>query len=336
MLAGVLLVVLVVLALPACQSPALTAAKLYLKQDDPERAEQQLTIALHRDPRNAEAHFLLGLIAAQQGRYAAMDSAFTFAWELGETYRAQIAAVRHQHWVRAHNRGVACLGAQPPEYAAAVRAFGQAIAIDSRPLAAWHRIAAAYCGLDSLAAAAAIYRHVLASVPDDTVAMAGLGTAALRLGWNAEADRVLERLCASAPASPAAHTNRGIALERLGRVAQAECSYRRAAALSPPNALAHYDLGNLLWKQGRFGEAEAEYRRALELGPDDADTRHNLAVTYLSQNRPEQALPLLRQLAAERPLDARLWRQLGRLQAAAGDSAASRAALARADSLAAP
>ena len=57
--AQLVVLALITLAL-GCQSSALTAAKLYLQQEEPQKAKDQLVLALETEPQNAEAHFLLG------------------------------------------------------------------------------------------------------------------------------------------------------------------------------------------------------------------------------------------------------------------------------------
>ena len=53
----------------ACQSPTMTAAKLYLKQEEPLKAKEQLLLTIEAEPENAEAHFLLGKLYGAEGAY---------------------------------------------------------------------------------------------------------------------------------------------------------------------------------------------------------------------------------------------------------------------------
>ena len=50
--------------LPGCQSTALTSAKLYIQQEDWERAVEQLQAAVETTPTDAEAWMLLAVAHA--------------------------------------------------------------------------------------------------------------------------------------------------------------------------------------------------------------------------------------------------------------------------------
>jgi len=77
----------------------------------------------------------------------------------------------------------------------------------------------------------------------------------------------------------------------------------------------HYNLCNLYWNAKRFDEAAAAYRQAMALTPEDVDVRFNLAVTYLSLEDPDNALPLLQGLSEQTPDNGSVWRELSRTYA---------------------
>jgi tetratricopeptide (TPR) repeat protein len=324
---------LLLLALNACQNASLRAAKLYLRENNTDRAQEQLELAAQHLPNDPEVHFLLGKLAGEQAQYDDMDAAFQRSWLLHDRFHDQIATLRQRFWAREFNQGVARLHGQQPDYRGASLAFARAITVDPRPLDPWNSLGYAYWMQDSLAAAAEIYAHVLSAVPGDTAALAGLGSVHLQLGDNESAARAWGRLAQVAPENAVARVNRGIALERAGQLVAAERSYREATLLAQDNALAHYNLGNLLWKRGRRSEAGASYQRAFDLDSTDVDTRYNLAVAYISLSRPDEALPLLLGLTHIMPTNGELWTEIGRVYAAQGRHADSRAASARADSL---
>lgn len=316
-----------------CQSAALTAAKLYLQDGDLPRARAQLHRAAVASPDNPEIHFLIGRIAATEGNYAAMDSAFQNSWRLGTKFHRQIEQLRQQYWAREYNSGVGYIQSPPPDYRAALRAFGNAIVIDPRPLEPWHNIARIYHRLDSLDIAASIYDHVLISVPEDTSSLAGLSAIYLEQERYAEAVQALTRLLEVAPDNVTAHINLGMVHEHLDLGTQAETDYRSAIRLDPRNYLAHYNLGNIYWKRADYPAAREAYEQALVLDPTDADTRYNLAITCISLNDLERALILLQELSLTLPDDATIWREMGRIYAAKGMIAESRRAFERARGL---
>ena len=317
------------LFLAGCQSAALTAAKLYLQDGDLPRARTQLRRAAAASPEDPEIHFLLGRIAATERDYAAMDSAFQTSWRLGTKFHDQIEQLRQQHWAREYNNGVGYVQSPPPNYRAALHAFGNAVIIDPRPLKPWHNIAHIYHRLDSLDTAVSVYSHVLASVPADTSSLAGLSAIYLEQEHYAQAVQTLTRLLEVAPDNITAHINLGMAHEHLDRDTQAEASYRSAIRLDPRNHLAHYNLGNIYWNRADYPAAREAYEQALALDPDDTNTRYNLAITCISLNDLDRALVLLRELALALPDDAAIWRELSRVYAGKGMVEESRHALER-------
>jgi len=314
-----------------CQNPALTAAKLYLQDEDLNRAKQQLEKALADSPDDPEIHFLLGRVSARQGAYATMDSAFSNSLALSSRFAEEIEQMRRQYWAREYNTGVGLATSGIPNYRAALLAFGNAVVIDPVPLESWHSIARLYHHLDSLTTAVEIYSHILSSVPADTTSLAGLGAIYLEQQRYREAVDPLAHLVEIAAEDVNAHINLGIAYEHTERYIEAEARYMEAIELDPRNSLAHYNLGNLRWNRADYATAADAYRRVLVLSPEDDDARYNLAVTYVHLGDLDKALPLLQTLSQRMPDNAAIWRELGRIYSAKGLDGDSRSAFEKAE-----
>ena len=89
------------------------------------------------------------------------------------------------------------------------------------------------------------------------------------------------------PAHAPASVNLGTILYNQRRYAEAEAQYRLAAEIDPDYALAFFDLGNVLDELQRLPEAVDAYSRAIQLVPQYADAHYNLALAYerLGQRR---------------------------------------------------
>lgn len=85
---------------------------------------------------------------------------------------------------------------------------------------------------------------------------------------------------------------------------------------------------------GQATLAEAAFRAAMTLAPGHPLVLRNFSTFLQQQQRPAEALPLLRQCVATSPQDAPGWLQLGRLALAANQLDEAAAALARATTLA--
>jgi tetratricopeptide (TPR) repeat protein len=93
------------------------------------------------------------------------------------------------------------------------------------------------------------------------------------------------------------HMNVGLVYLALGNKSQAVSYLSQATIINPGAGVAFGNLAIALDAQGRYAEAEAAYKRALELDPDDTASLGNLGKNLMRQNKPEQALIVLRKLA---------------------------------------
>lgn len=76
-----------------------------------------------------------------------------------------------------------------------------------------------------------------------------------------------------------------------------------ASARRRADALAAYNHGVDLMGQERLAEAEGQFRLALRTAPELVAARYNLALVLVQRGQVEEALPLLEELIAARPLD---------------------------------
>ena len=63
------------------------------------------------------------------------------------------------------------------------------------------------------------------------------------------------------------------------------------------NATESIVKGNQLYQQSQFDLAEAQYRKALEYEPENEKAKYNLANTLQKQNKYDEAVKLLENLA---------------------------------------
>jgi tetratricopeptide (TPR) repeat protein len=100
-------------------------------------------------------------------------------------------------------------------------------------------------------------------------------------------------------------------------------AYRKASELTPKDPEPHLSAGLLHERQKEFSDAEAEYKQywrsiRTPLDPQSTEAAIGLTNIYMKSGRLGDAEPLLRRLAAERPNDAGIHLQLGRVLAAEG------------------
>jgi tetratricopeptide (TPR) repeat protein len=109
------------------------------------------------------------------------------------------------------------------------------------------------------------------------------------------------------------HSNFGNACMVSGDLESAAANYKAALRLAPHLIFCWCNLGNVQLKTGRPQDAIALYLQALTLDPGHWPTRTNLVQALMANQQHLLAKVLLMELIEERPQDARLHNQLGKL-----------------------
>jgi tetratricopeptide (TPR) repeat protein len=173
----------------------------------------------------------------------------------------------------------------------------------------------------------AAYRKSVAAKPDVFESNLNLGLMLVRAN-DPEAEQFLR---AATTLKPTDHIEEGRARAWLAlahvlenkKPEEALQAYRKASELTPKDPEPHLSAGLLHERQKEFSDAEAEYKQALALDPHSTDPHNTEAAIgltnlYMKSGRLGEAEPLLRRLAGERPNDAGIHLQLGRVLAAQG------------------
>lgn len=92
-----------------CSSPEMTSAKLYLQRKDTKKAAEQLQLEISKNPKNAEAYYLLGQIKYENQDYKGMKDAFTGSLAAGNVHEKEIKNFTMSAWAKNFNEGVEVL-----------------------------------------------------------------------------------------------------------------------------------------------------------------------------------------------------------------------------------
>jgi Tfp pilus assembly protein PilF len=164
------------------------------------------------------------------------------------------------------------------------------------------------------------YRQSVAAKPEVFETNLNLGLMLVRIN-SPEAERYLR---AATGLKPTDHVEEGqarawLALAHLLENTKPEdalAAYRKASELTPKDPEPHLSAGLLQERQKEFSAAEAEYKQVLAVDPHSTEAAIGLTNLYMKSGRLGEAEPLLRGLATERPDDAGIHLQLGRVLAA--------------------
>ena len=206
------------------------------------------------------------------------------------------------------------------------------------------------------AEADALYRHVIAQIPNEPNALHTLGVLAQQAGQNEFAVDLFRRATDLAPMDAEFHDHLGMAqaalgrweeaaaslgrameiepgpetclnlahaLRRLGRSQEAMERYRQVIGLQPDTHSAHNNLGNILRERGQLEDALASFERALKLKPDYVEALNNFGSALLEKGRPEEAIAQYRRALSLRAEMPELYNNLGKAFRASGDVSAA-------------
>jgi serine/threonine-protein kinase len=184
------------------------------------------------------------------------------------------------------------------------------------------------------------FRRALAIRPNSVGLHSDMGFALYGAQRYAEALAAFEKAIELAPNSPTSLTQAGAASQMLGDTRKALQYYERATAISP-RAETFSSMGTIYYSLGEYSKAAAAYEGALLIRPLGAVTHRNLGDAYLHLNRTADAMKAYRQAVtlaeaevSVSPSDARALGRLAVYQAKAGDDAAARKTIRRAETLA--
>jgi tetratricopeptide (TPR) repeat protein len=239
-------------------------------------ADRLYAEALERQPDNADALHLSGVLAMQTGnprlaverivRAIAFSGKPDFYSHLGEAYR------------------------QLGDPDRAIQACRAALLIDSKHTGALNNLGVALMDRGKTTEARDILAEAVRLSPGFAAAHNNLGNALRLLRKPEEAVAEFRRAVEIDPLYGEAHSNLGqLLVERL-EISSALEHCQRAVALLPQLAQAHNNLGNALRETGKLEEAKRSYAEALRLDPRNAMVLGNIGQALQEEDRLDEAL----------------------------------------------
>jgi protein O-GlcNAc transferase len=241
---------------------------------NPEIEQHRRTIRLN--PRNAQAHALLGLALQREGQLEQAVASQRRALQLDNTLTGLHAALAP---------ALAALG----QNEAAVDSYRRAVALDAQDADLHKGLSDALRDLGQFDAAAASARQAVALRPDNVEVHLGLAACQFGMGDYEGAAGSFQRVLEIGPDHVDVHFDLGHTLLRLRRYAEAASCYQRVLELQPDHFNGHLHLGACQRDLKQFDAAVATYQRALEIMPDHPVALHDLGASLHQQGKLEAA-----------------------------------------------
>jgi len=263
----------------ACQTKEVTSAKVYIQQDNWDKAIEQLEMAVDMYPEDVEAHYLLGEGMAQKQNWERMNEEFEKSLSIAPTFEAQIKNTREKNWVNQFNSGVSKLNNNQVEEA--IKSFTTATRIDPARVEAYKTLGIAYTKVEDLEKSKESFAKVLELEPDNKDAITGLANIHFQLE---EYDKVIElekNTLEMDPDDRDAIANLALAYDFLGEREKALETYLQALEKNPGDKDLMFNLARLHFLGNDYDKAISIFEQLLEASPDDFDVNLQVGNSYL-------------------------------------------------------
>jgi len=290
-----------------CPSEELTSARLYVKENNWEKAEEMLTAAIEVTPEDPEPYFLMGKeIYARNVEWTKMNEMFNKAAELGPTYKlpdgqsllAAIETWRMFYWSGEYNKGAdnfnLALNAQETSekegyFDLAIAGFNTAKEIRPDEPSSYKNLVFCYIQLNNQELLESTLNEALNVNPEDPDM---LFTAGKVFKDNKDFDKAidyLERGLKINPGSSIGARYLADAYYDMGDMEGAVFAYTKAIRSEPENPDLHFNLGVLYLQLGDFEMTEEEFQKVLKINPDDDQAAIGIGEAYEGMERWEDS-----------------------------------------------
>jgi tetratricopeptide (TPR) repeat protein len=232
---------------------------------------------LKADPRYADAHHLLGVVAYQTGRFDEAIASISRAVSLSPSvvqYHTNLG-LAYEALGRLHD---------------AVVAYQQAIRVQPIAADAHNNLANLFQQQGRVEDAIYHCREALRCRPAFPEALNNLGNALLAQGQTDQAIDCFQQALRINPKFPNAHNNLGNALKSRSRLDDALKAYAEAIKLNPRYAEAIYNRGLALEQQGQFEDASNCFHQALLINPNFAEAHNNVGIGQQRAGKADEAI----------------------------------------------
>ncbi len=262
-----------------CQNKELTTAKVYIQQNEWNKAMVPLEKAVAENPGNAEAQFLLGRGYAEQQRWADMKRAFAASLRASPQFALEIKSWEEHYFSEQFNQGART--ARDNDWAAAREAFVAALQIDPANSEAYRHLAYVYDKLGQPEKALQIYGTLLGMNPNDweaCVAMAGIHTQRHEYGKSVA---LLEQALTKAPREPQILVQLALIYDLQGKKDETLAAYQQALQIQPDDKDLLLAVARFYLAKEDYAGALQEFSKVLTIEADNFEATYHAGLCYL-------------------------------------------------------
>jgi len=318
-----------------CQQTAVTSAKVYIQQENYDKAIEQAQQAIKSIPNDQEAYYILGVAYGKKGLYREMNDAFTKCLEISQMHKADIDHDRKVYWIRVFNAGVNQI--KQDKIKEAIASFELARELLPEKTESYKNLAYCHSLLKEYDKALEIYNEGLKVAPDDLELKKFIGHIYYSKKDYDNAIKVLTEVIEKADPNSQIYKDAlfdlAYSFDLKGEPENAIKMYQNALKIAPDDLDLIFNMARIYYLQEKYDDAITYFKKLLANNPDDFASNLSVGTAYLQKENYEEAIIYLKKATEIKPDNVNAWNNLGVAYVRAGKTEEGKAAFDKADSL---
>jgi tetratricopeptide (TPR) repeat protein len=287
--------------------PHIALATVQTRRQVPEAAIRHYEAALMLEPKDPDIHYNMGVLFADQSRWAESETQFALALALRPCWSPAGNGLANAQW-------------KSGKIEAAILSYRQSIIWNPQGVIAYYNLGCLYKEQERFVEAEACLLQAREIKSDSPEIGRALGNVMAQQGRLQEARDILQAVLRLYSSSAALCFDLAEEFQRWEMDAEAIEAYRCGLALDPNDVIAWTRLGMLQNGMRQFEEAEACFKKVLSLSPASPVARLHLGVALGEMQRLDEAENCLREALACNPDDPLVLANLGSVMIGKGQT----------------
>ena len=295
-----------------CQDTYTTSAKVYMQQNNYDKAIEQCLLAVDQIPNNAEAYFVLGQAYGQKSMYREMNEAFNKSLAISPVHEADVKYNKDKFYADLFNAGVASIKDDKLDDAA--RKFEIATEILPKKLDGYKNLAFTYTKMGKDSMAIETYQKAIVVDSTDMELRTFMGILYYKAKKFEPCISTMSVVMVKANPKSKQYADAlyytAYSLDLLGKADEALGVYLKALEQSPNDVDLLFNLGRLHYMKSSYEKAMEYFNRVLQSNPDDFEGNMNVGNCYLQLKKYQDALTYLEKAVQIKPDNSQAWNNL--------------------------
>ncbi len=278
---AVLLVVLV-----GCQNQYITGGKLYLQQNNPEKAVEQFKKAIEMEPDNVDGYLWLGKAYTLQKKYK--DASYAFLEAINKGAKSKMEAEDPIfYWTIFLDAGIEAFN--EGKYDSSIVWFEMALEFNPDSASTYRFIGVSYAKMGDEEKKREFYQKALERSPGDPKMIFALARDFIEDEEYEMAEGLLNKAL-DKDEDGQLHYLLGVMRSRQERFEEAAEAFNFALSKDPENIDTHFNIGLAYIKLKKFSDASVHFRKVVDVNPEDKEAWFYLGYVLAQDKKYQDAV----------------------------------------------